>query len=576
VSAERAPADVVLVGLGAAGGIAAFVLTSAGLDVVALEAGPRVDARSVAFDEIGNDVHDQLAQPKAAHEAPTWRSDHAATATGSPWRVLMVNAVGGSTVHYPGLSARFQPWNFETRTRVIERYGRNAIPVGSTLADWPLGYDELEPFYDAVEHEIGVSGVAGNVDGRLGRKGNRFEGPRRREYPLPPLRRSGWTELTAAAARRLGWHPYPAPAAINSEPYNGNPECTYCGFCTSNGCYRNAKGSTDATVIPRAEASGRLRIETSARVTRIELGADGLATGVSYVRDGRETFQQARTVLLAAFTYENVRLLLLSSSKAYPHGLSNNHGQVGKHFIAHVTPHVFGLFAGRRLNVFSGPWTQATCVDDWNADNFDHAGLDFIGGGMLTASHELKPIAVASAPLPPSVPRWGSTWKAWLKAHAQSIASASAQFDCLPYETNSLDLDPLTRDPYGLPVVRVTHRLRENEERGAAFLAEKLERWLLEAGARETWSGDILEVEARHAYGGTRMGDDPDTSVVDRYGFSHEVPNLGVLGASVFPTAGGHNPTLTVQALGWRTARRLVDAWPANARSAVSSARRSS
>lgn len=564
-SGRAQAADVVLVGLGAAGGIAAHVLTKAGLEVVALEAGPRVDARTVVFDEIGNDVRDRLSQPKALHEVPTWRPDESAAAAAAPWPVLMVNAVGGSTLHYPGLSARFQPWNFESRSRVIERYGAGAIPPDSTLADWPLRYEELEPFYDAVECEIGVSGSAGNIARKLEPRGNHFEGPRRRDYPMAPLRRTGWTEMTSAAARCLGWHPYPAPAAINSEPYNGNPECTYCGFCASNGCYRNAKGSTDANVIPRAEASGLLRIETLARVIRIDVDADGLARGVSYIKDGRERFQPARTVLLGAFTYENTRLLLLSRSSAYPNGLSNNHGQVGRHFIAHVLPRVFGVFPGRRLNLFSGPWTQATCVDDWNVDNFDHAGLSFVGGGMLTASHELKPIATASGPLPPAVPRWGSAWKAWLKSHAQSVASVTAQFDSLSYETNLLDLDPVAKDPHGVPVVRVTHRLRANEYRGSEFLREKLEMWLLEAGASETWSTESFFVEARHCYGGTRMGDDPDASVVDRYGFSHETPNLAVLGASVFPTAGGCNPTLTVQALAWRTAQRLVDAWPANA-----------
>jgi gluconate 2-dehydrogenase alpha chain len=333
-------------------------------------------------------------------------------------------------------------------------------------------------------------------------------------------------------------------------------------LCTSNGCYRNAKGSTDATVIPRAEATGLLRIETAARVHRLETDADGLVSGVTYVRDGRERFHAGRAVLLGAFTYENTRLLLLSTSKAYPNGLANNHGQVGRHFMSHVTPFAFGLFPGRRLNLFNGLWAQATCVDDWNADNFDHSGAGFVGGAMLTASQELKPIAAASAPLPPGVPRWGAAWKAWLKRNAQSVGSVVAQVESLSYETNYLDLDPVVRDPHGVPVVRVTYRVRENERRSADFMLGKLQAWLREAGASETWAPDP-PVEARHCYGGTRMGDDPDSSVVDRWGFSHGAPNLGVIGASTFPTTGGHNPTLTVQALAWRTAQRLVDEWGA-------------
>jgi gluconate 2-dehydrogenase alpha chain len=559
VSGHPTPrADVLLIGLGGAGGIAADVLTRAGARVVALEAGPQLGARDAQLDEIANDVHARLSRPKALAEVPTWRADPSSEAGPSPWPMLMVNGVGGSTVHYPGLSARLHPWNFESRTRTIERYGAAAIPDGSTLADWPLSYDELERHYAAVELAIGVAGAAGNIAGTFTGEGSRFEGPRAGAYPMPPLRRSGWTGLTDAAARTLGWHPFPAPAAINSVPYNGNPACTYCGFCSGNSCYRDAKGSTDANVIRRTHETGLLSVVTGARVTRLEVDGDGLVSGASYVQDGRERFAPASCVLLATFTYENVRLLLLSASGQFPHGLSNNHGQVGRHYMAHVTPFVFGLFPGRRLNLFSGLWSQATCVDDWNADNFDHSGLGFLGGALLAAPQELKPIAAASAPLPASVPRWGSPWKAWLKENAQSVGYLSAQVESLSYEQNLLDLDPVARDPFGVPVVRVTHSAREHEHRSAAFMLEKLRRWLEAAGASETWHDERLAVEARHCYGGTRMGDDPERSVVDRFGFSHEVPNLGILGTSTFPTTGGHNPTLTLQALAWRTAEQLI------------------
>lgn len=552
------PADVALVGLGGAGGIAAHVLTAAGLDVVALEAGPRLAPPLMTFDEIRNDIRSWLSQPKSRHELPTRQAGSISPDEAGPWPLLMVNAVGGSTVHYPGVSLRFQPWNFESRSRVLERYGAGAIPVDSTLADWPLGYEELEPFYELVEQTIGVSGAAGNVRGQLDPRGNVLEAPRSAGYPMAPLRRTGWTELTARAAQALGWHPYPAPAALNSSPYNGNPECTYCGFCLHNGCYRNAKGSTDATVIPLAEATGLLRVETSARVIRIESDADGLVTGVAYVQDGRERFQPARVVLLASFTYENTRLLLVSRSPAFPRGLSNTSGQVGRHFMVHATPVVYGLFPGRRLNLLNGTWAQATCVDDWNADCFDHTGLGFVGGGMLSASQELKPIETVTRLPPPTLPRWGSAWKAWLQRHAQSVGVVTGQLETLAYEHNRLDLDPAVRDPHGMPVVRISHRLGENERRGYAFLSAKLEEWLLEAGASETWRSPGVAIEGRHCYGGTRMGDDPDSSVVDRDGFCHEVPNLGILGASTFPTTGGHNPTLTVQALAWRTAQRTI------------------
>jgi gluconate 2-dehydrogenase alpha chain len=555
------PTDVVVVGLGAAGGIAAHVLTEAGLKVVAVEAGTHADASVMTFDEIRNDFRSWLAEPKAIHEVPTWRGALTEAAGPSPWPMLMVNAIGGTTVHYDGMSPRLLPWNFEARSRVLERYGAGAVPVDSTLADWPLSYDELEPYYDAVEYAIGVSGTACNVGGSVDPRGNYFEASRRRGYPMPPLRRTGWSELMDSAGKRLGWHPYPCPAAINSQPYNDNPECTYCGFCQGNGCYRNAKGSTSLNVIPRAEATRNLTVVTSARVTRIEVDADGLVSGVRYVKDGREHFQPAAVVLVGTFTYENTRLLLLSKSKPFPSGLANSYGQVGRHFMAHVTPFAFGVFPDRNLNTFSGTMAQATCLDDWNADNFDHSGLGFIGGGMLASLGEAKPIAAATMGLPPGIPGWGSDWKSWLKRNAQSVGGAGAQFDSLAYEGTYLDLDPVAKDPYGVPVVRMTHRLHTNEIRGAVFLVERLKSWLREAGAAETWVPEPQFVEARHAYGGTRMGADPETSVVDRYGFAHEVPNLGVIGASTLPTAGGHNPTLTLQALAWRTTRHLIDDW---------------
>jgi len=545
-------ADVVIVGMGAAGGVAADVLTAAGAEVLGLEAGPRLDASATRFDEIANVAHARLSEPKSKHEVPTWRAHEGEEAGPSPHPMMMVNAVGGTSIHYEGLSIRLAPHAFRSRSATIERYGAGAIPPDSTLADWPLSYDDLEPDYAAVEAAIGVAGEAG---------ANAFEGPRSTPFPMPALRPTGWSQLTADAARRLGWHPFPAPASLNSEPYDGRPACTFCGFCMHNVCHNDAKGATHLNVIPRAEATGRLRIETGARALEILVDGDGRTTGVRYLdADGTERIAHARAVLLAAYTFENVRLLLLSRSAAFPDGLANDRGQVGAHFMAHVCPFVYGLFPGRRLNVFTGVGSQVTCLDDFNGDNFDHAGLGFLSGGMMTAFAESTPIAFAKNVCPPGLPRWGAEWKAWMARNAQSVGAVYAQFDALPYEHNRLDLDPRVTDPLGVPVVRVTHRLRENEERGLAFFRARLHEWLRAAGATETWDAPV-HIEGRHAFGGTRMGTDPATSVVDAFGFAHASPNLGVLGASVFPSMGGHNPTLTLQALARRTARHLAAQW---------------
>ncbi|HZO96970.1 MAG TPA: GMC family oxidoreductase [Gaiellaceae bacterium] len=565
MSVKLKKTDVVIVGLGAAGGYASLTLARAGLDVVGLEAGPRWKPQDFPMDELRNDVRNVMSQPKAAKEVPTWRPNPSvkATQTGGI-RILMMNGVGGSSIHYGMEQWRYLPWNFRTRSETIKRYGASMIPAGSTVVDWPIGYEDLEPYYDKVEYDMGVSGKAGNLKGKKVPGGNVFEAPRTREYPLPPLRRSGWNELTAAAAKRLGWHPFPGPAAIRSRAYNGLPACQYCGFCTFNGCMAEAKGSTDVGPIARAEKTGHLKVVPLARVTKIEVGKDGRASGVTYVKGRKSYFQPASVVVLATYVYENTRLLLLSKSKAFPNGLSNNHGQVGKHYISHMYGGANGLFPGKQLNRFSGPGAQRTSVDDWNADNFDHKGLGFIGGGVIDSRMENKPISAARS-TPPSVPRFGSAWKEWLHKNANSVGDAGAQIESLPYEDNFADLDPEVRDAFGLPVLRVTFDLHDQEKARHAFVTAKAEQLLKEAGASETWPQfpAVPIAVNSHAYGTTRMGDDPETSVVDKWLMSHEVPNLAILGGSTFPTSTAYNPTHTIEALAWRTGDHIVKSWKA-------------
>jgi len=562
--------DVVLLGVGAAGGIAAYVLTKAGLNVVGIEAGGRLTGGDEKLNELAaSDHYNVFGRPKANREIPSWRpnaSTPAIPSTAGARATPMMNAVGGTSIHYATESWRLNPWNFKMRSETIQRYGAGAIPAGSTVADWPVTYEELEPYYDKVEYEIGISGKAGNLQGKIYPAGNIFEGARSREYPLPPLRRSGFTDLMRAAGRRLGWHPFPNPSSAHSESFKDTPACTYCSTCM-NGCFIGAKGSTDMHVIPAAEATRKFSIVTEARVMRIENGKDGHATGVTYIKDGREFFQPAGVVILGTFVFENTRLLLLSASKAFPNGLSNNHGQVGKNYMAHnAAQAVVAFFGGRKLNRWGGLSAQGESVDDWADDNFDHSGLGFIGGGMFRAGMGQSPIVAANS-TPPSVSNWGTAWKSWLKANSNSVAAANAQCDTLSNEDNFLDLDPIVRDTLGVPVIRITFDLKENDRRAAAYLAEKISLWFKEAGAVETWTtpGRPFSLP-NHAYGGTRMGNDAETSVTDRWCLSHEVPNLAILGSSNFPTCGARNPTLTAQALAWRTADHLVDNWKSIAR----------
>lgn len=552
MSNQLAKADAVIIGLGAAGGIAAHVLTQAGINVVGLEAGPRLDVEDFLAndDEISGAVRNWTGEPKFNSEIPTWRPD-ASSPTASPPLppVRMANMVGGTSVHYNVQQWRFRADDFTIRTDTIEKYGEDVLPPGSTVADWPLTYDDLESYYDQVEYLIGVSGEAG---------ANPYESPRSRPYPLPPLRRFGYGELAAEGMSALGYNPFPQPSAIISEEYDGRPACTYCGFCGSFGCWNNSKSSTLVSAIPKAEDTGRLEIRPNSRVMKILSNDQGQVTGVEYLDENGDLQEQpAGLVILSTYVFENVRLMLLSTSSAYPGGLANSNGQLGKHYMAHIYTGSYGLFPGQRLNLFSGPGSQATSMDDLNGDNFDHTNLGFIRGGVVFASNDIsKPIAQARN-LAPGVPGWGSQYKQWIHENGNSIGQVFAQVEPQPYETNFLDLDPDATDPLGLPVVRVTYSLRENEINAQQYISEKLDEILVQMGATETWPAYPNGIEQpvnSHDYGGTRMGDDPATSVVNKYGLAHEVSNLCVLGGSTFPGSSGYNPTGTIQAHAWYAA----------------------
>ncbi|MCG8415486.1 MAG: GMC family oxidoreductase, partial [Pseudomonadales bacterium] len=468
--------DVVIVGMGAAGGVAALPLASAGLKVIGLEAGGWLDPRDFAPDEIRYMQRNwPMTVQKAAREAPTVRANanEVARQGGHP----MMNAVGGTTMHYWAQSWRLNPWDFQVVSATESRYGRSRLPAGTTVEDWPFGYDELEPYYDKVEYTVGISGQAGNVQGRINNAGNIFEGPRQREYPMRPLRSSPFTDLMGKAAGELGWNPFQGPAAITSELYDGRPPCQYHGFCNKGGCHVQSKSSTAFTTIPKALDTGNLDVVPFARVTEVLVDDSGRATGVAYTK-GAETFvQPADIVLLASYAYENVRLLLLSRSDAYPNGLANNSGQVGRHYLSHHQGSPVTALFPRDLHNWYGLPAQGVAIDEWADDNFDHSDLDFIGGANLWVHTDRKPISAAKMSTFGEAASWGSEWKAFIRQNADRSNMSYIQKTTLPYEDNYLDLDPAVKDAYGLPVIRITARYRDNEKKIAAFAQNKMEQW---------------------------------------------------------------------------------------------------
>ncbi|HVD74243.1 MAG TPA: GMC family oxidoreductase [Xanthobacteraceae bacterium] len=561
--------DVVIIGVGAAGGILAAELGKAGMKVIGLERGPRLTTADFnPHDELRYFQRQDL-RPNVKLQPITWRPN--ANARGNPVPVQNYgNQAGGGTVHYGTVSWRFHEDDFRARSQTIERYGASAIPQDSSLVDWPLSYADLEPYYDQAEYDLGVSGKAGNVQGRKIDGGNVFEAPRRREYPLPALHVDQSGVIFDATARKLGYHPFPTPRAIISEPYKGRPACTYCGFCQAFGCHVGAKSSILVTKLPEADATGNFKLLTGAMCYRVNSDNSGRVTGVSYwAPDGSDNTIEAELVILTPFIYDNTRLLLLSKTDKFPNGLANSSGQVGKHLMAHMMARAFVTFDDRYVNVFMGPSAQKHTIDDFNADNFNHGGTNFIRGSQIsidTVNLQGGPIGATTMNPPPGIPRWGAAYRDFLAKYYARHASMVAQTENLPYADQTIDLDPNVRDQWGLPAPRLTYDWRRpNELARVEFMLKKMEELGHAMGATHVWRAPLGPgAPGAHHEGGTRMGSDPKTSVVNRYGQSWDVPNLFVVGSSTFPSMSGFNPTLTIQALAYMSADAIVNRYKKN------------
>jgi len=554
--------DVVIVGMGAVGGVMAAELGKAGLKVIGLERGPRLKTADFQLDELRYFQRKDL-RPSPKTQPVTWRPNASATAVRLP-QLDYGNQAGGGTVHYGAVSWRLHEDDFRARTQTIERYGLSAIPQDSTLADWPLSYAELEPYYDKAEYDIGVSGKAGNLQGRKIEGGNPFEAPRQREYPLPPLTKDQPSILFEAGAQKLGLHPFSTPHAILSQPYKGRPACTYCTYCQAFGCYIGAKSSILVAKLPEADATGNVTIKTGAMCYRINSSGKRV-TGVSYYGpDGSDNTIEAEIVVLGTFIYDNTRLLLLSRTDAFPNGLANSSGQVGKHLMTHIMPNVFVAFDDRHVNTYMGPSAQKYTVDDFNADNFDHGGLGFIRGSQIsvgTPNLEGGPISFSTTAPPPGTPRWGAAYRDYLAKYFTRFAVMVAQTENLPYADQSIDLDPTVRDQWGLPAPRLTYDWRRPNERATVeFMMKKMEEIGRAMGGSQVWRGPLSPgLPGAHHEGGTRMGNDPNTSVVNKYGQSWDIHNLFIVGSSTFPSMSGFNPTLTIEALAYFSADAIAN-----------------
>jgi choline dehydrogenase-like flavoprotein len=529
--------DFVIIGSGAAGGVLAKELSTNGFRVVVLEQGAYLRPSSFDHDEYMTNLQHALTNDDRIQPQTFRKTEDEVAKPRLAARYGRI--VGGGSVHFTANYWRFHEIDF------IEASRKGTI-AGTGFADWPITYADLEPYYTKAEWELGVSGQAGT---------NPFEPPRTKPYPLPPMPVKSSGVLLERGARKLGWHPYPAPMAILSQDYRGRNACMHCGFCHSYGCEIGAKSSSLSTVIPMAEQTGRCEIRPNSYVREIEINSQGRVTGVVYFDSKKqEQRQRARAVVVSANGAESARLLLMSESNRFPHGLANSSGMVGKHLMFNYSALTPGVFE-HPLNEFKSIQVTRVVQDFYEIDP-KHG---FYGGGGMDGRILFYPANYAVRGLPEGTPTWGSEYKAALKHNYVRSMMVMSHQTSLPVPQNSISLDPDLKDHWGLPAMRVTYKDHPDDLKTAHFFQDRAIELLQAAGAEKAWKIPAQESTfGVHLLGTCRMGNDPKSSVVNADHRAHDVPNLFLCDGGSFVTSGRGQPTCTIQALAYRASDRIT------------------
>jgi len=513
-------ADVVVVGAGAAGGVLALELARRGLRVTVLESGPRHDPAK-RWDGVRRWLR---------HENPWERTpktlDRYTVGGPQPYQLegRRARGVGGSTLHWEGYALRLHASDFMLRSL----HG-----VGD---DWPIRYDDLEPYYAAAERSLGVAGTADDP----------WASPRSAPYPLPAFPFSHSDGLFSRACRTLGIGLHHLPQARNSVAYDGRPQCRACGTCFV--CPTGAKATADLTHVAAAEATGNARVVTEATVKRLVTDDAGEVRAAVYAGpDGVERRAEARVFVLAGGAVENARLLLLSTSRRFPAGLANGSGLVGKCFMTHPSVTIQARVRDRVHPYRIGFSTAMTRQFAVGGDRGRRGAflLEFLNAAGPTPEQ----IAVASG-------RWGADLREHVRAEFGRWMGIRIYAEELPERTNAVTLNPRVRDALGVPAPHIHHAIGAYERAALEEAREVVGRIMTALGALEVKPGPLSF--AGHQMGTHRMGTDPRTSVVDPDQRAHEVPNLYLAGGGCFVTGSASPPTLTIVALAIRTAERIA------------------
>ena len=538
--------NAIIVGAGAGGGVVAKELAENGLSVVLFERGgwPDYDAH----------INDELISQRTQVLGSAFGPDHRKhprvriQADGSRQTVTPIKGgyghnaacVGSGTVSYGAMAWRFMPEDFKLKST----YGH---VEGSTIDDWPISYDDLEPFYEKAEWEIGVSGDDSQ---------NPFAPPRKRPQPMPAFENNREGTVLADAGKRLGLHPFPIPMLRNSVPYNGRPACIRNRTCVGYACPVDGKNGTHNTVIPAAMATGNCEVRTHCQVAEIISDASGRVTGVHYFdREDKGKTQTADMVILAASATETARLMLNSATDLFPNGLGNNHDWVGRNLQGHAYTGAFGVF-DYEITDFAGPGAT------FGLSDFNHHNEGIIGGGLLCNEFNAMPYLYTGI-RPPGSARWGREHKDFQMRNIKRTAGLHGPIQEMPNFTSKVSVDPGVKDYWGIPVVALSGSRHHLDHEHCKWLSGKAEEIIKEAGAAFTWQsvGGRGLSGGQHQAGTARMGNDPKTSVVNRYGQVHNIDNLFVADGSLCVTNAGYNPVLTIMALGYWVSDYIVRSW---------------